>query len=176
MVNEFFHDLWCWWTNKSCTRQTRSHFPTCSSSQEFRHAKSLSVYLRPLLPPPSYIFWVTRRSPSEPPTHPRSAAARLHILCSGVCILCSGVCKPMSRHANLYSDHRAAARYGLHVKCALGLSEQRPLPTFACLMSERSDVDVSPTYTSTPPPPGPSTLFTKVLAENLLCWDARVLL
>lgn len=107
-------------------------------------------------------------APPSPP-HPRSAAARLHILCRGVCILCSGVCKPMSRHANLYSDHRAAARYGLHVKCALGLSEQRPLPTFACLMSERSDVDVSPTYTSTPPPPGPSTLFTKVLAENLLC-------
>lgn len=107
--------------------------------------------------------------PLRAPPHPRSAAARLHILCSGVCILCSGVCKPMSRHANLYSDHRAAARYGLHVKCALGLSEQRPLPTFACLMSERSDVDVSPTYTSTTPPPGPSTLFTKVLAENLLC-------
>lgn len=99
------------------------------------------------------------RPPHSPPPspQPRSAAARLHILCSGVCILCSGVCKPMSRHANLYSDQRAAARYGLHVKCAPGLSEQRPLPTFACLMSERSDVDVFPAHTSTPPthPPSP---------------------
>lgn len=99
----------------------------------------------------AFLYFLGHSDP--PPPQPRSAAARLHILCSGVCILCSGVCKPMSRHANLYSDQRAAARYGLHVKCAPGLSEQSPLPTFACLMSERSDVDVFPAHTHTPPTP-----------------------
>lgn len=39
-------------------------------------------------------FWVTRLSPSDPhPPTALSAAARLRILCSGVCILCSEVCK-----------------------------------------------------------------------------------
>lgn len=92
MVNEFFHDLWCWWTNKSCTRQTRSHFPTCSSSQEFRHAKSLSVYLRPLLPPPSYIFWVTRRSPSEPPPPTPGQLLPGSIYCVAECVYCVAEC------------------------------------------------------------------------------------
>lgn len=79
----------CQWTDKSCTRQTRCRFQTVRSYERFiydHYFCSLPI-----------LFWVTRRSPSDPrlpPPHTTpSAAARLRVLCSGVCILCSGVCK-----------------------------------------------------------------------------------
>lgn len=94
---------------------------------------------------------------AAPPTPPPPNPGQLlpgSIYCVAECVYCVAECaKPMSRHGNLYSDRRAAARYGLHVKCALGLSERRPLPTFACLMSERSDVDVFPAPHIHPPHP-----------------------